>query len=169
MKTQMIAAVAVAGFAGLATAGGSHTFDLSGLGVDGGYSTNFFTFAHDFGGAGTVTGISWDISYTPASPSWASELVISVDADGGFADFSMADYGAPDTSTPFASAASEALSIASSDGMVFLTLWDSFQDGAVFPDLVFDSGSSVTITFVPAPGAMAVLGLGGLVAGRRRR
>jgi uncharacterized protein (TIGR03382 family) len=169
MKTQMIAAVAVAGFAGLATAGGSHTFDLSGLGVDGGYSTNFFTFAHDFGGAGTVTGISWDISYTPASPSWASELVISVDTDGGFADFSMADYGAPDTSTPFASAASEALSIASSDGMVFLTLWDSFQDGAVFPDLVFDSGSSVTITFVPAPGAMAVLGLGGLVAGRRRR
>jgi hypothetical protein len=55
----------------------------------------------------------------------------------------------------------------SSDGLVFLTLYDSFVDDTI--DHVYGAGSTVTVTFIPAPGAAALLGLGGLVAVRRRR
>ena len=43
-----------------------------------------------------------------------------------------------------------------------------FDDNPGDIDSFFNSGT-VTISYVPAPGALAVLGMGGLVAGRRRR
>lgn len=46
----------------------------------------------------------------------------------------------------------------------FVTLNDNFQNPGEFADL-----DQIGNTIVPAPGALALVGLGGLVAGRRRR
>jgi hypothetical protein len=47
----------------------------------------------------------------------------------------------------------------------FFGVWQPTGNVAV----PYTGAEAVTITFVPAPGALALLGLGGLVAGRRRR
>ena len=60
---------------------------------------------------------------------------------------------------------SGALADASGDWEV--TLIDQFDDFG--PDHVYLSGSTVTITQVPAPAGLAILGLGGLAAARRKR
>jgi len=50
--------------------------------------------------------------------------------------------------------------------------WGAYEDGDVIPRtsrLFTTAGASFDVVGVPAPGAVALLGLGGLVAGRRRR
>ncbi len=168
MKTRTLGAAVAAAFAGLATAG-SFTVDLSNHGVDGGWTDNFPSFTFDIGGPGSVTGLDVNFSFTANSPSWQSEGIISIDTDSGWYDVEFASLGAPDASGTFTYAGSFSFDLATNDGMIFLTLWDTWQDAGVFPDAVFGAGSSLTIHYVPAPGAMAMLGLGGLVAGRRRR
>lgn len=157
--------------AGIAAAGGSHTFDLSGIGVEGSFGDNFgvTSLVHDFGSAGKITNISFDVNFESISPSWNSELVMSFDTDSGFGDIAAADYGALDAPGAFAFSDSIDLSLDTLDGLFILTLWETFNDFTPNPDSVFGQGSSFTVTFVPAPGAAALLGLGGLVATRRRR
>jgi uncharacterized protein (TIGR03382 family) len=135
---KMTIATALIASAGAALAGGSHTFDVSGIGVDGGYFDNvgITSLMHDFGSAGKITNISWDLNYESLSPSWQSEMSFSIDT---------------------------------TDGLVLLTLWEAFDDSAISPDSIFGAGSTITVSFIPAPGAAALLGLGGLVATRRRR
>lgn len=168
MKTRILGAVVATAFAGLATAG-SFTVDLSNYGVDGGWTDNFPSFTFDIGGPGMVTSMDVSFSFTANSPSWQSEGVISIDTDEGWYDLEFFSLGAPDSSGTFSYTGSFSVDLATSSGLVYLTLWDSWQDSGVFPDAVFGAGSFVTLHYVPAPGAMAMLGLGGLVAGRRRR
>ena len=169
--TKMTIAATIVASAGAAFAGSSHTFDLSGIGVEGGYLDNIgiTSLVHDFGSAGKITNISWDVNYESISPSWNSELAMSIDTDSGFFDIIAGDYGAGDNPGPYAFSGSEDVSIDTADGLVLLTLWETFNDTSVDPDSVFGAGSSLTVTFVPAPGAVALLGMGGLVATRRRR
>ena len=47
--------------------------------------------------------------------------------------------------------------------------WSLFLSDNAFNDLGFVASASVTITTIPTPAAAALLGLGGLVAARRRR
>lgn len=178
MKKSMIAALALAGTAAFATAQSTYTFVLDGMGVEGGLFDNMPTLTHNFGGAGFVSQIDFDVNYEAFSPSWQSEVAISFDTDGGapgaigsgdFYDLFMADYGAPAAPGVFSASGSIGVNLVSSDGLVWLTLWDSFNDGAVDPDAMFGAGSTVTVTYIPAPGALALLGLGGLAAARRRR
>lgn len=178
MKNSIITVVALASTAGLAAAQATHTFDLSGIGVDGGLFDNMPTLTHNFGGAGYVSQIEFNVTYDAFFPSWMSEVAISFDTDGGtpgaiglgdFYDIFMADYGAPSTAGTFSASDTIAVNLNSSDGLVWLTLWDSFQDAGVNPDAIFRDGSYVTVTYIPAPGAMALMGLGGLAAARRRR
>ncbi len=166
MKTTIIAIVAAAGVATAA----DHTFDISGLSVDEGFGAEFFTMVHDFGFAGTVTNVAWDVNYEALGGSWASEAQIAIDTDDDAsldADVNPADYGAGDAPGVFAYSGSISAASASSNGLVYLTLYDSFDDAGV--DHVYGAGSFVTVTYIPAPGAAALLGLGGLVATRRRR
>ena len=166
MKTSIIAIIAATGAATAA----SHTFDISGAKVDGGFAANFATMAHDFGFAGTVTNVEWDVNFETLGASWTSEAQIAIDTNDDMsidADVSAADFGATDGPGMFAYAGSIAANSASSDGQVFLTLYDSFDDSGI--DHIYGAGSFVTVTYIPAPGAAALLGLGGLVATRRRR
>ncbi len=173
MKTSMIVAATLAGAAGLASAQTTHTFDLSNQSFSGGFPSNWqiTSMVADFGGEGWVTQVDWDVNYTSFSPSWLSELNIAIDTNDDLtfdADIVAGDWGAPNSAGSFAFSGSMAANTYTSDGLVFLTVWDSWADG-VNPEISFGANSTVTITFVPAPGALAMLGLGGLVAGRRRR
>ena len=120
-----------------------------------------------------VTGIGWDVSITTEDPSWLSEASYDLNGEiflspgagednpgsnsyssGGILD--LGDNALPD--------------ILAAGGILNIEFFDSFDDFAGAID-AFSSGS---LTFavdykVPAPAGLAVLGLGGLVATRRRR
>lgn len=151
----------------------TYTFDISGLGSEGGFGTNFPTLTHDFGAPGVIVGVEFNVNATPNSPSWSSEIQIAIDTwdDASLdADIDFAEWGGADNSDPIAISGAFGANSASSDGMVYLTIWETWSDSPV-PDAVFGSNSTVTVIYraVPAPGAAALLGLGGLVAVRRRR
>jgi hypothetical protein len=174
MKKFVAAAVVGFGLSAAAASAGvvTHTFDISGLASDLAFGGAFPTLTHDFGVPGTVVGVAWDVNYESFSPSWISEAQIAIDSNDDLSldgDIDPSAYGAGDVPGLFAYSGSIPANTVSSDGLVFLTLWESFTDG-VTPDALYGSNSTVTVSFlVPAPGAAALLGLGGLVAIRRRR
>jgi len=57
----------------------------------------------------------------------------------------------------------------SSDGLLNLEFFESFDDVAGAPDAIFLPGSTLTIHQFPTPGSLAILGITGLAATRRRR
>lgn len=132
------------------------------------------------GAGATMTGIGWDNSLSTVGGSWLSEAVmyfddnIAPDLSGLFLttgvgeDFSgtnsyssggildLSDNGIPD--------------IALADGILRIEFFENFDDAADAIDAFY--GGTITIAAdytVPAPAGLAVLGLGGLVASRRRR
>ena len=98
-------------------------------------------------------------------------LVFTNDDSSLDADLDAAAFGAADASGVFSYSGSVAANSFSSDGIVYLTTYESFNDTSTNPDAIYAQGSFVTVTFeaVPAPAGIAALGLGGLVATRRRR
>jgi hypothetical protein len=169
--------------AGLAAAASAQSFvaDLSGVGVDGAAPT---IIAANNSNSGALTTIDFDISVTTASPSWGSEVNIQLvhlpsgftfTADGDDADFSddgPADFlfGWGNSVGTFSFSGSVDLTgqLADVNGAWEIRLSDDFDDFAN-PDHSYDAGSTVTINNVPAPAGLAILGLGGLAAARRRR
>lgn len=132
------------------------------------------------GAGATMTGIGWDNSLSTVGGSWLSEAVMYFDdniapdlsglflttgvgedfagtnsySSGGILDLS--DNGIPD--------------IALADGILRIEFFENFDDVADAIDAFY--GGTITIAAdytVPAPAGLAVLGLGGLVASRRRR
>jgi hypothetical protein len=195
MKT--IALAAIAGLATAATAGGfSLTLVPSATSVDtsgGAASVTVTVFGnagvgtHMLGGAfgidgsgdtGAVTGMSW------AAADWSL-----FNTDGGYAgnaDYNNVVFGQLVIPPAFPPAPGSDLGMAigsftitgEGTGLVnfALTAGSPFtlevvdnNTGATQNDGGAISLASVDISFVPAPSAMALLGLGGLVAGRRRR
>lgn len=152
----------------------THTFDISGLGSDGGFGASFPTLTYNFGKAGTVTSVSFDVNATINAPSWSSELQIAIDTNDDLsldADVNMADFGGMNNSDPFAAAGAIGGNTVSSDGVVYLTLYELFNDGVVL-DAVYGAGSTVTVNYapVPEPASGVLLGVGlALAAVARRR
>lgn len=117
-----------------------------------------------------VTGIAWDLLYTPNSPSWTSEPNIQFSDLGqsSIYNWDMGDWGGVNNSTPIVLAGSVATSFfVGGSGILRIEFWEDFVDFAGAADGVY--GSALTITYVPAPASLALLGLGGLVGRRRRR
>lgn len=174
--------LALATVAGLAAAASAQTvIDLSGITVDGAGATVFTVNQTDHGPLDTI---DFDIAVDAVSPSWGSEVNItlthlpsgySFNADGDDADFSddgPADFlfGWGNLSGLFTFSGSVDVSgTGPSDtfGTWEIILSDDFDD--LGPDHIYRDGSTVTINKVPAPAGLAILGLGGLVATRRRR
>lgn len=153
-----------------------YTFDISGLSTDAGFGASFPTLTHDFGVAGTVVEVSFDVNYESFDPSWLSEVIISIDTDDDDSfdgDIDMFFYGAPDDPGTFAASDTISAESVSSNGLVYLTLWEFFADSGVSPDATFGAGSTVTVTFtpVPEPSSLALMGIGvaGTLAVARRR
>lgn len=165
-----LAIASVAGLALAATAN-AQVIDISGMGA-GPVNTPIGSAV-----SGGVTAIAFDISWTTFSPSWGEELNIDISGPGGFlftadgGDGGLSDDGPDDltfgwggSSGTFSFAGTVAVS--GGAGTYTVSAFDDFDDFGA-DNGVFNSGS--TITLIPAPGAAALLGMGGLAATRRRR
>jgi len=122
-----------------------------------------------------VTGIAWDVNLTSIGASWASEAVMGFE---GQINLTVAGDANPVTNVNYASGVVDLSDnglpniTVGADGILDIEFFESFVDNGGTGDNFFEAGSTVTIVgtnFVPTPGSLAVLGLGGLVAGRRRR
>lgn len=156
---------------------------------------NFDTFSFDGSGAvgnsvltanigagNTITGIGWDVTIEAVGASWLSEATFRF-ADSSFNDAGLflrpgagTDNNGGNVPTNFSSGGLIDLSdnaianITLADGILQIEIFESYDDvsGAI------DAFVSGTLTLgllneVPAPGAAALFGLGGLAASRRRR
>ncbi len=113
-----------------------------------------------------ITSIDFEGFYVPNSPSWTSEPQWSFQGGGHL--WGMSNHGGVDDSNPLAYAGSEATSFFSDgNGDVTIEFWENFVDFNG-PDGTYERGS-ITLKVIPAPASLALLGLGGLVATRRRR
>jgi uncharacterized protein (TIGR03382 family) len=121
-----------------------------------------------------VTGIGWDVTLTSIGASWGSEAVMSFEGQvnltvgiGDDAPVSMMNYNSggivdlTDAGVPNVTLGG--------DGNLDIEFFEGFVDNGGTGDNFFEAGSTLTIVYTPAPSALAMLGLGGLVAGRRRR
>ena len=118
-----------------------------------------------------VIGIDWNLFFTPNSPSWTSEphLTFGDSAGSNAYDWDMGGFGGVNNSTPIALAGNVGTSFfVGGDGLLRIELWEDFVDFAGAADGIY-SNSGLVIWYVPAPSSLALLGLGGLVAMRRRR
>ena len=79
------------------------------------------------------------------------------------------NLGGDRAGTLISSGSTNLLNGQSGDGDWTLSISETFDDGGPANDGFFGSGSFFRVNFVPAPSSMALLGLGGLAAARRRR
>jgi hypothetical protein len=133
-------------------------------------------FNYNIGANSQVVGVSWDINIETIGGSWLSEarfdftdsaITTGVSISAGFG------VGNPGNQTfssgGFLSLTDLALDFAvGADGILRVEFWESFVDNAGAGDAIV-SGNVSFQYIVPAPGSLAVLGLGGFVAARRRR
>jgi uncharacterized protein (TIGR03382 family) len=124
------------------------------------------------GAGANITNIAWDVNLTTFDVSWAEENTMgffgnSVVVNPGFGDaftVSNANYsGSMNTNITLGA-----------DGILDIEFYEvNFDDLLDEIDSIYEAGSTVTLSgtgfVIPTPGSLAVLGLGGLVAGRRRR
>jgi uncharacterized protein (TIGR03382 family) len=136
-----------------------------------------------------VVGLGWNLLLSTASPGVLGDARIAVYTLDNSGQFSLegvlaepaAGLSFPGTDQFLSSDDTENVAFRSSGlidligegmsfstgttGIVYLELYTAFPGTAH----VYSTDSSVSLEVVPTPGALAVLGLGGLVAGRRRR
>ena len=136
---------------------------------------------YDIGAGSVITGIDVDVSITAFAPSWLSEMVASFTStsfngvyytpsvtngagtEGFFGSFSLVDLG-----LDFA---------VDDDGLLWVELFEDFDDSSVAPDGVWNGTITLTYTPTATPGipepatwAMLIAGFGLVgVASRRRR
>ena len=158
--------------------------DLSGVSVYGGTNVGddgYFNplnavFNVPLSAGAHIIGVGWDVNFQAFSPSWRSEVTIAFEDsprnEGIFLTPSNENSaGAHASASPIVDLIGLGIDFfLLPDGILRVQAFDSYSDfGPNNPDAVFGQGSIVTIEWVPAPGAFALLGLGGLAATRRRR
>ena len=123
-----------------------------------------------------VTGIGWDVTLTTIGGSWASEATIDFEGQVFLNVGAGDDFGV--TGAAYSSGGILDLSdlaipniTLGGDGALDMEFSEGFVDNGGTGDAFFGSGSTLTLAVrgIPTPGSLAVIGLGGLVAGRRRR
>ncbi|MCW5762866.1 MAG: PEP-CTERM sorting domain-containing protein [Phycisphaeraceae bacterium] len=126
-----------------------------------------------------IHAIGWNTTHTAFSPSWLREFRIEFTDAGattgvGLSPSGTAGSGGPENNNSGGSKVDLVglgLDFTLNPGLLHLTLWDTFNDFGGGNEGVLLAGSWVSIgtKIVPAPGALALLGLGGLASIRRRR
>jgi MYXO-CTERM domain-containing protein len=123
------------------------------------------------GAGANITNIAWDVNLTTVAPSWFEEFTMGFEGNSEAANPGFGDaFGG--TNMNYAGNQASGI-VLGGDGMLDIEFYEvNFDDIAFGVDTIVEAGSTITLTgtgFVPTPGSLAVLGLGGLVAGRRRR
>lgn len=125
--------------------------------------------------AGTALAITVDLSVRHRGASWGSETRLRIWAPDGtvFNFLGGRDFGWANQSGVFGTVYTRDIAAVDAGGTWAFRLSDSFDDG-VDPDYFVRRGSSITISGTPAPvplpasAAMLLLGMGGLMAFRRK-
>jgi len=135
-------------------------------------------FGLSSGSAIDLNGIAWDVTVSTVGASWLSEATMYFDnatQDSGAGIFLTVGIGDDFAGTSsYSSGGIVKLADAGlpdlvlADGVLRIEFWESFDDVADDIDS-FMSGTLTLQSSVPAPSGVALLGLGGLVALRRRR
>jgi hypothetical protein len=127
-----------------------------------------------------ITNVEWiDLTFTALGASWRSELVLSVNDSpvGAFWDHSPAlGTNSPGVYGPasgvFTNPGNQGgAPFTMTTNSLYIELYETFDDAtATGQDASVQSGIlRITYTPIPAPASVALMGLGGLVAFRRRR
>lgn len=122
-----------------------------------------------------VTGLGYDVAFSAFGQAWLSEMGIFVGDSSGVAGTSLlpgTGSNFPGTTLATSGGIIDLVGLGADfhlaeDGLLRLEFW---QIGGV-PDAqdgLWDSGT-LAVQWVPAPSSLALLALGGVVAGRRRR
>ncbi len=133
-------------------------------------------FGLSSGSAIDLNGIAWDVTINTVGASWLSEARMEITDQAISAGLGLTvgignDFAGTGT---FTSAGVLKLQDAGlpdlilADGILRLEFWETFDDVADEID-AFLNGTLTLQSSVPAPSGVALLGLGGLVAARRRR
>jgi|GEM_PF-1272468 len=184
-KTFALAAVASLGLIGTAAQGTITVIDISNhvTGGTGGLPDDVIS---TFIGAGAhIIGATFDVQLETFGPSWASEASIALENTNAIPDGvsfntngvqtqplgAIVNYtggfnfqtGGPITNPDLSF-------FLGGDGMLTLTMFESYDDGVLGGDGFWHAGSTISVEWViPTPGALALLGLAGLSTRRRRR
>jgi hypothetical protein len=180
-KSALIAAVAAVGIAS-----GAHAdtlfVNMAGWQSDAGFPGFGTSTTVDIGAGSTITNIEFtNFVFEAFAASWTADLAVGV--SDGPAPFTVSYWesqvpgnsNAPGVLGPVNAAfdnpglylSDEGFSTV--DGLLVVYVYELFND-TVAPDAIVSSGGiTITYTAIPAPGAVALLGLAGLVGSRRRR
>ena len=133
-------------------------------------------FITDFSPFILVTGVSWNVNLTTIGASWASEATIDI---AGLFQVNVSDDAFPVTNQNYTSNGVFEFSDNGIDDienfgapqLFDFEFFESFVDNGGTGDAYFGPGSTITFhgKFLPTPGTLAIFGLGGLAATRRRR
>ncbi len=127
-----------------------------------------------------VHSMGYDITQTTVGASWISELLFRFGDDTGM-DFVQLRPGIGQNNTGTGvnnNTGGEKVDLVGLDldftlynGILRFRFWDDFNDNFPGRDGFIHAGSTISLGFkvVPAPGSLALLGLGGLATVRRRR
>lgn len=141
---------------------------------------NANAFVLNLGGGNPVyvTGLGWNSSHTAYAPSWLSEFRVEFTDNPTTTGVGVAASGTAGPGGPEANSSGGIVDLVGlnldftiGDGNLLLTIWDTFNDfgGGVEGTVFAGSQWQLEAKVIPAPGAVALLGLGGLAAIRRRR
>jgi hypothetical protein len=121
-----------------------------------------------------IVGIGWDVTLFADSPSWLSEMVVGFGPTSGTLINLTPAIGDDFPGTQNYSSGGivdlVALNLNFSllaDGNLRMEFFEAFNDFTNDWDGIWNG--TLTIQWIPTPGALAILGLGGIAAGRRRR
>lgn len=176
MKSLLCAGVAACALTAAASAQESLVVDVSGIesfNSLGSPENTVLTF--ELLPNATVVGLAWDVVIQTNGGSWLNEMTIAFGSTAeNFVFLAPSSTGNPGGNLPEANSGSADLVDAglafdvAEDGILRMEFFESFYDTGVVPNGVWLSGT-VTVDYVPAPGALALLGVAGLAGSRRRR
>ena len=177
----ILAGTALLAAAGFATAE-TVTIDLAGIASNNGYGDAGNTVLNfDIGGGSQINSAYWTgvegNTEGGAGASWGNEMRMAIGTDD-FGAIGMAFFpaeGSGSAGGPWGPADGGhdfndlGYTITTTDGNMSVEFYESYDDDASVADAFYTAGTVVIdYTVVPAPGALALLGLAGF-AGRRRR
>lgn len=125
-----------------------------------------------------VHSLGWDITHTANSPSWLNELTFRFGDDLGVDYVMLTPSGTSAPGTENNNSGGEKVDLVGLEldfmlynGILRFRFWDTFNDNFPNRDGFIHAGSTISLglKIIPAPGSLALLGIGGLAAVRRRR